>query len=440
MISQEQYPQELIRFLEAAPTAFHTVARAGAMLAAAGFQRLHEEEDWGDLCPGAYYVCRNDSTLIAFRLTKGAAACRALRMAGAHTDSPALRVKPHAVHTKSGYVQMGVEVYGGALLAPWFDRDCSLAGRVLWRSGTGEVRACLLDFRRPLLMIPSLAIHLDPEANKQRSINRQTDMVPVMALGDAGDALDFSALLLAQLQKQGMDCAQAKMLDFDLFLYDTQPPALVGLKEEFICSARLDNLLSCHALVQALCNAGAGQDTLIVLNDHEEVGSTSMAGAQGSFLKDVLARLFQPGQFQRVAASSLFVSVDNAHALHPNFSSKYEPEHAPLMHGGPVIKINASQRYATSGATAALLTLLCKEAQVPCQKFVMRNDMACGSTIGPLTAAALGLATVDIGVPQLAMHSVRETAAWLDGYHLLRLLQVFFLAEDKQLKAREIED
>ncbi|MDO5675499.1 MAG: M18 family aminopeptidase [bacterium] len=437
MISQEQYPQELIRFLEASPTAFHAVVSAGTMLAAAGFQRLHEEDDWGELGPGAYYVSRNDSTIIAFRLAKGAAVCQALRMAGAHTDSPALRVKPHAVHSKSGYVQLGVEIYGGALLAPWFDRDCSLAGRVVWRSTTGQVRTGLLDFRRALVTIPSLAIHLDPEVNKQRSINRQTDMVPILALGDVPD---FSSLLLQELQRQhGINMEQAELLDFDLFLYDTQAPALVGLKEEFICSARLDNLLSCHALVQALCGAEAGKDSLIVLNDHEEVGSTSMVGAQGSFLKDVLARLFQPGQVQRIVARSLFVSVDNAHALHPNFSSKYEPEHAPAMHGGPVIKINANQRYATSGVTAALLTLLCREARIPCQKFVMRNDMACGSTIGPLTAAALGLATVDVGVPQLAMHSVRETAAWLDGYSLLRLLQTFFGAADAQLSASAVD-
>lgn len=431
MTTQEQYPRELIHFLETSPTAFHAVTSAGHLLTAAGFQRLHEQDDWGELGPGSYYVSRNDSTVIAFRLAQGAAACQALRMAGAHTDSPALRVKPNAVHSVSGYVQLGVEIYGGVLLAPWFDRDCSLAGRVVWRSMAGQVQTSLLDFRRPLLTIPSLAIHLDPEVNKQRSINRQTDMVPILALGDAPD---FSALLAEQLGRQhGIKAEQAELLGFDLFLYDVQAPSLLGLQQEFICSARLDNLMSCHALVQALCEAEAGQDTLIVLNDHEEVGSTSMAGAQGSFLKDVLTRLFAPGQLQRIVARSLFVSVDNAHALHPNFSNKYEPGHAPAMQGGPVIKINANQRYATSGVTAALLMLLCQEAQVPCQKFVMRNDMACGSTIGPLTAAALGLATVDVGVPQLAMHSVRETAAWLDGYYLLRMLQTFFDAAEARL-------
>ncbi len=434
MMTPEQYPQELIRFLENSPTAFHATACAGRMLAARGFRRLDEQVDWGELHPGSYFVTRNDSSLIAFSLPQGAAACQALRMAGAHTDSPALKVKPRAVHGNSGYVQLGVEIYGGALLAPWFDRDCSLAGRVAWQDADGLLHTGLLDFRRPLVLIPSLAIHLDPEANKQRGINRQTDMVPILGLGEVPD---FNALLLEQLERQygGGAAARGEVLDFDLFLYDVQPPSRLGLQGEFISSARLDNLLSCHALVQALRQVKNGQDAMIVLNDHEEVGSTSAAGAQGSFLQDVLARLFPPERRRQVLARSLLLSVDNAHALHPNFSGRYEPEHAPRMHGGPVIKTNANQRYATSAASAAQFMLLCRAAQVPCQQFVMRNDLACGSTIGPLTAAALGIATVDVGVPQLAMHSVRETAAWQDGFSLLQVLTTFFAARDAGLRA-----
>ena len=444
MTVMEQYPHDLIRFLSASPTAFHATAYADSLLANRAFVRLYEQDDWGELGPGSYYVVRNDSSLVAFTLANGAAKCRALRMAGAHTDSPGLKVKPNAVHSTSGLVQLGVEIYGGALLGPWFDRDLSLAGRVLWRRSGGQVQAHLLDFCRPLLVVPSLAIHLDPEANKQRSINRQTDLVPILTLDNMGhgEAPNFGALLLEQLGKQyGEHVDDAELLDFDLFLYDLQPPALLGLHNEFICSARLDNLLSCHALVQVLCETGQtgqtvqekGRDILVVLNDHEEVGSASAAGAQGTFVKDVLTRLFAPGQRQRIVSRSLFVSVDNAHALHPNFSGKYEPEHAPRMHGGPVIKMNANQRYASNGVSAAQFMLMCRQAQVPCQKFVMRNDLACGSTIGPLTATALGIATVDVGVPQLAMHSVRETAAWRDGYYLLKALKTFFAADDEQL-------
>lgn len=432
MLTSHQYPQELIRFLEHSPTAFHATACAARMLEACGFRRLDEKEDWGELGPGSYFVIRNDSSLIACTLPRGAAACRALRMAGAHTDSPALRVKPKAVYAASaGYVQLGVEIYGGALLAPWFDRDCSLAGRVVWQDGDGLLRSGLLDFRRPLVVIPSLAIHLDPEANKQRSINRQTDMAPILALGEVPD---FGALLLEELARHhGKETARGEVLDFDLFLYDLQPPSRLGLREEFLCSARLDNLLSCHALVQGLRQAEEIQDAMIVLNDHEEVGSTSAVGAQGAFLQDVLTRLFTPEHRRRILAQSLLVSVDNAHALHPNFSTKYEPEHGVRMHGGPVIKVNANQRYATSAVSAAQFMRLCRKAQVPCQKFVMRNDLACGSTIGPLTAAALGVATVDVGVPQLAMHSVRESVAWQDGFSLLQVLTTFFSAADALL-------
>ena len=439
MMTQDQYPRDLISFLEASPTAFHATAGVGDLLAARGFVRLSEREDWGALGPGAYYVTRGESSLIAFILPRGAAACRSLRMAGAHTDSPALKLKPRTAHASNGYARLGVEIYGGAQLASWFDRDCSLAGRVLWRDGAGRAKSGLVDFRRPLAVVPSLAAHLDPEAKKGREINPQTDMIPICGLcGPEGEAPDFAALLLEQLARQRGEetLGEAEILDFDLFLYDAQPPDLLGLDEEFICSARLDNLLSCHAIVQALASCGRGREALIALFDHEEVGSLSAAGARGSFLPDTLHRLFGP-EVPRIMARSLFVSADNAHALHPNFAAKHDPEHAPKMRGGPVIKMNAGQRYATSAATAALFALLCREAGAPCQRFVMRNDLACGSTIGPTVAAALGAPVVDVGVPQLAMHSVRETAAWLDGLHLLRVLRTFFDADDNMITTGE---
>ena len=433
MITQDQYPQELIRFLEASPTAFHAAAGCAEILAASGFVPLDERDDWGaadTLGAGAYYVTRNDSSLIAFVLEGGAAACSGLRMAGAHTDSPALKVKPNAVYGAEGYAQLGVEIYGGALLSTWFDRDCSLAGRVVWRDASGRARSHLIDFRRPLAIVPSLAAHLDPDIKKGREINRQTDMAPILSLAEAPD---FGALLLRQVARQhGEDTRGAETLDFDLFLYDAQPPDLLGLEEEFICSARLDNLLSCHALAQGLA-AGMGRDALIALHDHEEVGSVTAAGARGTFLTDVLRRLFGPARLPRIMSRSLFISADNAHALHPNFAARHENRHAPKMRGGPVIKVNAGQRYATNAVTAALFALLCREAEVPCQKFVMRNDLACGSTIGPLVASALGAPVVDVGVPQLAMHSVRETAAWLDGYYLYKVMRAFFAADDECL-------
>lgn len=434
-MSQEQYLQELLRFLEASPTAFHATATVQGILAEHGFTRLFEPDDWGELGPGSYYVSRNDSSLIAFVLEHGTSGCRSLRMAGAHTDSPGFRVKPHALHSTGGYVQLGVEVYGGAMLSTWFDRDCSLAGRVVWQDGEGRAQAGLVDFQRPLVVMPSLALHLDPEARGRHAINRQTDLAPILMLGEEPD---FATLLLEQLARQRGaargQVASGEVLAFDLFLYDAQPPDQIGLNGEFVCSARLDNLLSCHALARALAGA-ATRDSLIVLNDHEEVGSATVAGAGGTFLQDVLARLFPPAQMRRILAASLFVSADNAHALHPNFMASYEPEHSPRMQAGPVIKTNAGQRYATSAATAAQFVLLCRRAGVPCQDFVMRNDMSCGSTIGPLVASGLGVPVVDVGVAQLAMHSVREMAAWRDGASFLQAMQAFFGADEALLRA-----
>ena len=433
-MNQEEYIQDLLRFLADSPTAFHATAEARRLLDSRGFRRLRESEDWGTPEPGAYYVTRNDSALVAFVLPHGASGCRALRMAGAHTDSPCFRLKPNTLHSTEGHVQLGVEVYGGPLLSTWFDRDCSLAGRVIWLDRAGQLQASLVDFKRPLAVIPSLAAHLDKTANKEHTINRQTDLVPLLALGEAPD---FAALLLDKLRENQE--GPVEILGFDLFLYDAQPPARLGLHGELLCSARLDNLLSCHALVQALSQSADCQDALIVLNDHEEVGSASVAGARGSFLRDVLQRLFSPSQLPRLMTRSLLVSADNAHALHPNFVGKHEPEHQPRMQGGPVIKVNAGQRYATSAATAAQFAFLCRKAGIPCQNFVMRNDMACGSTIGPATASALGVATVDVGVPQLAMHSVRETLAWQDGYSFLQVMRAFFAADEILLCAPQAD-
>jgi aspartyl aminopeptidase len=435
MQQNSQYLDDLFAFVNASSTAFHAAAAGAALLSDRGFQRLHEADAWGDLAAGAYFVVRNDSSLIAFTLADSSSSGRPLRMAGAHTDSPGLKVKPNPLQLRQGCVQLGVEVYGGPLLAPWFDRDLSLAGRVSWRSGQSALQCSLVDFRRPIAVIPSLAIHLDREANSKRSIDKQTDLVPMLMQTAESSPPDFKTILQRQLALQHPAAADAEILDFELFLYDAQPLAQVGLNGEFISGGRLDNLLSCHALLQGLIAAEPRRNCLIVLNDHEEVGSVSAAGAQGAFLSDTLQRLFtEPGLRQQVIAGSLFVSVDNAHAVHPNFVSKHDPEHLPQLNRGPVIKMNANQRYATNALTASLFRQFCHNAGSPCQQFVMRNDLACGSTIGPLTAAGIGVPTVDVGIPQLAMHSIRETAGSADGWHLLRALTTFFSATDEHIR------
>ena len=439
MVPVNDYLDDLFSFIDRSPTPFHTVAACTAHLRDRGFHRLRETDTWGKLGPGDYVVTRNDSSLIAFSLSRTPQPGMVLRMAGAHTDSPGMKIKPNPIQWRNGCVQLGVEVYGGALLAPWFDRNLSLAGRITWRKHDGPLQSSLIDCRRPLAVIPSLAIHLDREANDKRTINKQTDLVPLWMLSEASSPPDFHEFLREELALHNPDAAAAIILGFDLFLYDTLPVCRLGANNEFVTGSRLDNLVSCHALVRAMTAADHLRDRLVVLNDHEEVGSVSTAGAQGPFLRTVLERLLpDPADRRQVLAGSLFVSADNAHAVHPNFAGKHDPEHLPLLNHGPVIKVNANQRYATDGLTGALFRHFCTTAQVPCQQFVMRNDLACGSTIGPLTAAEIGVPTVDVGVPQLAMHSIRETMGHLDGWYLLRALTAFFSADDDRISCPEI--
>ncbi|HCR99086.1 MULTISPECIES: M18 family aminopeptidase [Halomonas] len=415
----------LCDFLRQSPTPWHATKAMAERLEKAGFQRLHETANW-QLAPGQrYYVTRNDSSIIAFQLPSDT--LKSLRMLGAHTDSPGLRLKPNATQHSAGWLQLGVQVYGGVLLAPWFDRDLGLAGRVQVRHADGRLESLLLNVDRPIAMVPNLAIHLDRDVNSGRAINPQTQMAPVLL---QSDSTKLSELLAAWLEEQH-GVRSAEVVDFELGFYDVQPPSLVGVKQELIASARLDNLLSCFIGMEALLESDGRQGALLVANDHEEVGSASACGAQGPFLGDVLKRInAQVGEGSeesliQLIQSSLMISCDNAHALHPNFRDKHDEQHGPAINGGPVIKVNASQRYATNSVTGALFRDVCREADVPVQSFVTRADMGCGSTIGPITATELGVPTLDIGVPQWAMHSIRETAGTRDVEYLTRALKVF---------------
>ncbi|MBB3329937.1 aspartyl aminopeptidase [Halomonas campaniensis] len=425
-MSQDDLVERLLDFLRRSPTPWHAVASMASRLEAAGFRRLDEREPW-QLAPGErVYVTRNDSSIIALQLPREPLA--ALRMIGAHTDSPGLRLKPHAAQSAAGWLQLGIEIYGGMLLAPWFDRDLGLAGRVHVRHPDGRLEGVLLHVDRPVAIIPSLAIHLDREANNGRAINAQTEMAPVLLQG--GGSPDLERLLKAWLAEQhGLE--DIELLDFELGLHDTQPPSRVGVEGELIASARLDNLLSCFVGLEALLASDGRQGVVLVANDHEEVGSASACGAQGPFLGDVLRRVCgQLGQggdeaIIRLIQASRMISCDNAHALHPNFRDKHDAAHGPALNGGPVIKVNANQRYATNSATAAMFRDLCRQAEVPVQTFVTRADMGCGSTIGPITATELGVPTLDVGAPQWAMHSIRETAGSHDVAYLARVLTAF---------------
>lgn len=424
-----QFNETLLTFIGASPTPFHAVASLVSILEKEGFQRLHETERWAIQPGGRYLVTRNDSSLIAFTTSHRPLWETGFAMAGAHTDSPGLKVKPVPDLANGGGTRLGVEVYGGPLLTTWFDRDLSLAGRVSTaRKDEKHLRVehTLVDLKRPVAVIPNLAIHLDREANKTRAVQPQTELPPLVALPGSLPG-DLQSLLRMELAGQGVAMESGTILEYELSLYDTQPPAVAGFNREFITGARIDNLLSCFTLAHAISGPETERPSLIVLNDHEEVGSQTASGAGGNFLVQVLERLIpNPEERAMAAARSIMVSSDNAHALHPAHPEKHDPSHSPHLNKGPVIKYNAGQRYATNSATAAYFKEICRRTGVPLQMFAMRNDMACGSTIGPLTAALTGIPTVDIGVPMLAMHSVRETAGCEDAFYLYRAMTEFF--------------
>ena len=424
-MDQQQFNRELCAFLSRATTPFHAVAEMVRQLQEAGFSQLQAGADTEP--GGRYFVTRNDSSLIAFVCGREAPPVAGMRMVGAHTDSPCLMAKPAPEKLRNGYLQLGVEVYGGALLNPWFDRDLSLAGRVSFEAVDGSLRTALIDYRRPLAVIPSLAIHLDREANNTRKINPQTDILPILCQPGEGDSPDLRAMLKTRLLEEHPDCQVQQVLDYELCFYDTQAPALVGLQQEFIASARLDNLLSCFVGLQALLQSDAAASSLLVCNDHEEVGSLSAAGAQGPMLSSLLKRLAgSESAYAALVEGSLMISADNAHAIHPNYADRHDDNHGPLMNAGPVIKINANQRYASNSETSGFFRMLAAREQVPVQSFVVRTDMACGSTIGPITAGGTGIRTLDVGAPTLGMHSIRETAGVRDAWQLQRVLRRFY--------------
>lgn len=412
--------QHFKTFLEQSPTPFHATKTVEEKLLSKGFVRLFENDSWDLKAGEAYYITRNNASIIAFYYPGLPALLEGIHMVGAHTDSPALKIKPNPDLKKAGVNQLAVEVYGGALLNPWFDRDLSLAGQVSFKTTKGAVSSTLVNFKRPMAIIPSLAIHLDREANENKSVNAQNHLPAIISLEKDQS---FHEILKAELSDKGVD----EILSFDLLLYDTQETSRIGLDESLVCSARLDNLLSCFAGLESLIASDKKRASLFVFNDHEEVGSSSAQGAGGNFLESVLKRMIGSEEdFARVMHTSMMVSTDNAHALHPNFSDIHEPNHAPLIGQGVAIKYNANQAYATNSNSSAIFQDYAHQAGKALQSFVVRSDTRCGSTIGPITATKLGINTIDIGVPTWGMHSIRETAALKDIEDLLDILKVYF--------------
>ena len=419
----------LFEFIEASPSPYHGAAAAVERLAAAGFVETGRSESWSELDVAQGFVVRDGGTVVAACAAEGVDPDR-LRFSviGAHTDSPNLRIRPQPDSGALGYRQLGVEVYGGVLLNSWLDRDLGLSGRITVASEAGDSpRTVLWRCDRALLRVPQLAIHLDRDVNDGLKLNRQQHMTPVWGLGEPSTD-GFREFLAAEL---GVE--PDAVLAWDVMAHDLTPPGRLGRDGEMYAASRIDNLASCHAAVEALSGLEALPDdtaAVVVLFDHEEIGSDSATGAGSPILADALERIAHSlgadrEQYLRAVARSLCVSADGAHAVHPNYPERHEPQHLPLLNGGPVIKTNVNVRYATDARTHALFAAACDAAGVPHQIYSHRGDLPCGSTIGPITASRLGLSVVDVGSPQLSMHSARELGGSDDPAMLTAALGAF---------------
>ncbi|MGY5765500.1 M18 family aminopeptidase [Brachybacterium sp. DNPG3] len=423
---------DLGAFVAASPSSYHAAAEAARRLSEAGFRELAEAEDWSEQdVRGDRYTIR-DGSIIAWSTPAGASAATPWRIVGSHTDSPGLKLKPNPQLGAEGFAQAGVEIYGGPLLNSWLDRELRLAGRLALADGR-----VVLVATGPLLRVPQLAVHLDRGVTKDGLVlDPQRHMQPILGLGSVD-------VLAALASAAGVE--RDEVVGFDVITVDAQPPALFGAREEFLASARLDNLTSVHAEVQALIDVARGDASdaigsaaraadapiaLMVANDHEEVGSATRSGAAGPFLEDVLVRMHaalggDDATRRRAFASSTVVSADAGHAVHPNYPERHDPVTRPRLGDGPMLKINAQQRYATDAVGIAAFVAACEAAEVPHQHFVSHNAMPCGSTIGPITATRLGMTTVDVGITLLSMHSAREMCATEDPLLLRRACAAF---------------
>ena len=417
---------DLFDFIQQSPTPFHAAAVMRKKLLSRNFHELPEGSKW-HLRQGNKYFVRRNGSLIAFSLGTLTTPANGFRIIGAHTDSPCLQMKPRSRENQSPYLAAGVEKYGGAILHTWFDRELSIAGRLSCVTENGETSCQLIDFRHPVAFIPSLAMHLERTVNETLSLNVQNHLSPILAQSIDGKPLDFTSMLSRQLAAENPELERVSILGFDLFFYDPAKPSVIGLNKDFIAAPRLDNLLSCHIGLEALFQVSESCNAMLIYTNHEEVGSTSNSGALGSFPDVILSRILGNTEDKAISLHrSFLLSLDNAHATHPNYRDKTDSDHQILLNYGPVIKINASQRYATNAQSASLFRFIASEAGVKTQDFVMRSDMVCGSTIGPLSSAQLGIEAVDIGVPSWGMHSVREVTGVSDPLLMYKAVCHYF--------------
>lgn len=422
--------QELLNFIYESPTAFHAVLSTESELKKSGFEELHKEDKWDIEKGGKYYVKENDSAIFAFTIGSGEVEKEGFRIIGAHTDAPGFRIKPQPeLKTEGAYIILNTEVYGGPIMNTWMDRPLSAAGRVSVKTDGFLPRQMFVNIRRPILIIPNLAIHFNRNVNEGMNINPQRHTLPMLTLvKDNEERKNYITGLLAS----ELSIKEEDILDYDLFLYEFEKGTIMGLEEEFISSGRLDNLAMVHAGLNALTAAsGSAAVNVLACFDNEEVGSGTRQGADSETLPHILERiLIALGKSRedlfRAYAGSFMISADLAHAVHPNTSEKYDPVNRTVINRGPVIKISAAQKYTSDSITSGAYEMLCKRAGVPVQKFVNRSDERGGSTIGPITSAHLPIKSVDIGTPVLAMHSIRELGGVEDHKYVTQSFLEFY--------------
>lgn len=420
-----QTAERLFAFIEASPSPFHAVEAMRQKLAERGYERLLEGRAWNLRRGGRYYVTKNGSSMIAFRIPEGEYA--GYQIMASHTDSPSFKIKESPeMEVEKHYVRLNVERYGGMLCAPWLDRPLSVAGRLVVKAGN-RIETRLVDVDRDLVLIPNLAIHMNRKANDGYAFNAQKDMLPLYGCGEA------KGRFMAQVA-EAAGVPEKAVIGSDLFLYNRMKGSIWGADEEFISSGRLDDLQCAYASLEAFLAAGEGESIPVhCVLDNEEVGSGTKQGAASTFLKDTLLRINEemgktPGQYRQALAGSFMLSADNAHAVHPNHTELACPTNRPYLNEGIVIKFSANQKYTTDGIAAAVFKQVCEHAGVPYQTFLNRSDMVGGSTLGNVSGTQVAVNAVDIGLPQLAMHSPYETAGIRDTGYLIRAAKVFYEA------------
>lgn len=431
--------KRLLSFLDASPVNFLAVKNIADTLAANGFRHINPALPLGEVKSGdRFFVTKNDSSIYAFRIGNKPIADAGFHMICAHCDSPTFRIKPHAeMLTEGGIVKLNTEVYGGPIMSTWFDRPLTLAGRVIVRGeDVMQPETLLLHIKRPLLQISNLAIHFNRQVNNGVALSKQKDVLPL--LGQITSQLEAGNLLmnviLEELNSTIADCqfCAKDVLDFDLYLADATPACTFGVHNEFISSGRLDDLSMCYAGLEALIASDTTDTTqVLALFDNEETGSQTKQGAGSPFLAYILKRIAMSQShteeaYYQAVERAFMISADNAHAWHPNYPEKYDPTNHPMLGGGPVIKFNAAQKYASDAVSAAVFAGLCEKAGVPCQRFVNHSDVAGGSTLGNILASSIPLRGVDMGNAILAMHSCRETGSVVDHEYCVKVFTEFF--------------